>query len=126
MAEAGVLRGIAEYAGRFGLRISLDEEKGVLVIEHGEHPIRIVVEPGDGVYRVRLEAGEGLAGHVEEMLGEDIDPRAELEEALETLVQVVDYAVRKLEEAGFRVEKSTREAILDVYDAIESFLEEEE
>ncbi len=127
MAEAAkTLRVIAEYAGKRGLRVTVDEEKGTLIIEHGEYPLRIVVEPSGDGYVVELRSGDNMESVVEELLGEEVDPREELEGALESLVEVVDYAVRKLEEAGFQVSKKTREAILDVYDAIESFLEEEE
>ncbi len=120
------LRSIAEYAGRYGLKPSLDEEKGIVVIEHSEYPLRVVVEPRGGVYAVELLVGEEIDESVEELLGEDVDPREELEDVIETMIQVVDYAVRKLEEAGQKVERLTREAILDIYDAIESFVEEEE
>ena len=124
-APVEVLRGIGEYAGRYGLRVTIDEEKGVVVIEHGEYPVRIVVEPGGPGYRVHLEVSGNLREVVGDLLEEEVDPRAELEDALETLIGVVDYAVRKLEEAGIRVSRETRAGILDVYDAIESYLEEE-
>jgi len=122
-----VLKGIGEYAGRRGLRVSLDEGRGAIVVEHAEYPVKIVIEPaGSGVYLIELRAGEDIGEAVESLLQDNVDPRAELESAIETLLEVVDYAVRRLSDAGYGVEKRTREAILDVYDAIESFLEEEE
>ena len=127
MTREDALKSISEYAARYGLKPSIDLDKGVLVILHGEYPIKIIVEPRDeGVYAVELRVGEGIDESIEELLDAEVDPRAELEDVVEVLVQVVDYAVRKLEEAGFRVRRQTREAILDVYDALESFLEEEE
>ncbi|MCE4600851.1 MAG: hypothetical protein F7C38_04720 [Desulfurococcales archaeon] len=127
MTREDALKSISEYAARYGLKPSVDLDNGVLVILHGEYPIRIIVEPrGEGVYAVELKVGEGIDESIEELLDAEVDPRAELEDVVEVLVQVVDYAVRKLEEAGFKVRRLTREAILDVYDALESFLEEEE
>lgn len=124
-APVEVLRGIGEYAGRYGLRVTVDEEKGIVIIEHGEYPVRVIVEPGGPGYRVHLEVSGDLREVVGDLLEEEVDPRAELEDALETLIGVIDYAVRKLEEAGIKVARDTRNAILDVYDAIESYLEEE-
>lgn len=118
------LKHIAEYAARYGLKPLEEEEK--LVIKHEEYPLEIVIEPrGDG-YIVQLRVREDLEDSISELLEEDVDPRSELEDVIETLVTVVDYAVRKLREEGFKVERDTRNAILDVYDALESFLEEEE
>jgi len=123
---ASVLKGIAEYAAGKGLKPSLDEENLVLVIEHGEYPLRIVIEPRGEAYVVELLAGDEIDEAVEDLLEDEVDPRAELEDVIETMLTVVDYAVKKLGSAGVRVDKKTRDAILDVYDAIESFVEEEE
>ncbi len=125
-ASKETLKSIAEYAARYGLKPEADFDKGTLIIHHSEYPLDIVVSRGDDGYIVELKVGEEIDEAIEDLLGEDVDPRAELEDVIETMVQVVDYAVKKLEEAGYNVRKMTREAILDVYDALESFLEEEE
>ena len=122
---APTLEAIAKYAAGRGLRPSLDEEKLVLIVEHDEYPLRIVIEPKGEGYVVELLAGDEIDEAVEDLLEEEIDPRAELEDVVETMLGVVDYAVKRLQEAGVRVDKKTRDAILDIYDAIESFVEEE-
>lgn len=121
---ASVLESIAEYAARFGLKPELKD--GRLVVRHTEYPLWVTVEPEGPGYMVRLEAGGELEESISELLDEDVDARSELEDVVEVMVRVVDYAVRRLREKGFRVERNTRDAILDVYDALESFLEEEE
>ncbi|MCE4629852.1 MAG: hypothetical protein F7C82_06200 [Desulfurococcales archaeon] len=72
-----------------------------------------------------MRVGDELEESISELLEDNVDPRSELEDVIETMVMVVDYSVRKLKEEGFKVERDTRNAILDVYDALESFLEEE-
>jgi len=119
------IKAIAEYAARFGLKPEVDEESGRVVIKHQEYPLEIVVEPSDEGYRVEMRAGDELEESISELLEDNVDPRSELEDVIETMVMVVDYSVRKLKEEGFKVERDTRNAILDVYDALESFLEEE-
>ncbi len=118
------LKAIAESSGRKGLKVELKGSS--VIIDHPEYPLEIVVsQEAPGEFVVELRVKEGLEETIEEMLDDEIDPRAELEDALDQLLAVVDYAVRKLETMGYHVNKKTREAILDVYDAIESFLEEE-
>jgi len=118
------LKAIAESSGRKGLKVELKGSS--VIIDHPEYPLEIVVsQEAPGEFVVELRVKEGLEETIEEMLDDEIDPRAELEDALDQLLSVVDYAVRKLETMGYHVNKKTREAILDVYDAIESFLEEE-
>ena len=124
--EVDVLKPIAEYAGRFGLKPELDSERRTLTIYNTDYPLSIIIKPALQGYVVELRVGDDIDEAIEELLGEDVDPRTELEDVLETMIQVVDYAVRKLREAGYTVDRRTREAILDVYDALESFLEEEE
>ncbi len=123
MSAVDTLRSIAESAGRKGLKPTLEE--GKLVIVHPEYPLMIVIEGGDSKFVVELRVGESIEDNIEELLAEEIDPRAELEDALDLMLSVIDYAVKKLQAAGFEVEKKTREAVLDMYDALESFLEEE-
>ncbi len=123
-AREEVLKSIAEYAARYGLKP--EQKEGVLVILHSEYPVKIVVEPSGDAYVVELRVGEEIGESIEGLLEENVDPRAELEDIIETMVRVVDYATRKLEAAGYRVKRSTRDAILDLYDALESYLEEEE
>ncbi|MCE4627990.1 MAG: hypothetical protein F7C34_02430 [Desulfurococcales archaeon] len=119
------VRAIAQAGGARGFEVSVDEAQGRVVIRSRECPVELVVEPVDGGYRVELRVGEGLRECIEEMLNEGTDPRNELENILESLISVADFAVRRLENLGYEVKKSTRQGILDVYDAIESFLEEE-
>lgn len=119
------IKAIAEYAARFGLKPEVDEESGRVVIKHQEYPLEIIVEPSGEGYRVEMRVGDELEESISELLEDNVDPRSELEDVIETMVMVVDYSVRKLKEEGFRVERDTRNAILDVYDALESFLEEE-
>ncbi|MCE4618551.1 MAG: hypothetical protein F7C37_03825 [Desulfurococcales archaeon] len=119
------IKAIAEYAARFGLKPEVDEESGRVVIKHQEYPLEIVVEPSGEGYRVEMRVGDELEESISELLEDNVDPRSELEDVIETMVMVVDYSVRKLKEEGFKVERDTRNAILDVYDALESFLEEE-
>lgn len=119
------IKAIAEYAARFGLKPEVDEESGRVVIKHQEYPLEIVVEPSGEGYRVEMRVGDELEESISELLEDNVDPRSELEDVIETMVMVVDYSVKKLKEEGFKVERDTRNAILDVYDALESFLEEE-
>ncbi|NOZ30349.1 MAG: hypothetical protein GXO68_00120 [Crenarchaeota archaeon] len=119
------IKAIAEYAARFGLKPEVDEESGRVVIKHQEYPLEIIVEPSGEGYRVEMRVGDELEESISELLEDNVDPRSELEDVIETMVMVVDYSVRKLKEEGFKVERDTRNAILDVYDALESFLEEE-
>ena len=122
----GVLKAIAEAGGSRGFEVSVDESAGRVVVKSKECPVELIVEPLDGGYRVELKAMEGLRDCIEDLLGEDIDPRNELENIVESLISVADFAVRRLEGLGYAVKKETRQGILDVYDALESFLEEEE
>ncbi len=120
------LRAIAETGASKGLEVKLDEENERLVLSSKECPISVVVEPSNEGFKVELSVGSNLRECVEELLAEDVDPRDELESLVETLVSVVDYAVRKLSQLGVSVKRKTRQGILDVYDTLESFLEEEE
>ncbi len=122
----GVLKAVAEIGGSRGFEVSYDEAEGRVVVKSRECPVELIVEPLDSGYRVELRAMEGLRDCIEDLLDEDIDPRDELENIVESLVSIADFAVRRLEGLGYTVRKSTRQGILDVYDAIESFLEEEE
>jgi len=118
------LKSIAEVAESRGLEVELDENKLVLTINHKDIPLTAVFEPvGDG-FRVAIRAGDGLRERIDELLDEGYDPREAVEEALDTLIEVVDRGIVLLEGSGVGVKRDTRGGILDVYDAIESFVEE--
>ncbi len=116
-----VLKNIAEASGRKGLKTELKDN--TLIVSHPEYPLMLVITGNDSSFTVEIKVGEGLEENIEELLGDEIDPRAELEDALDQLLGIADYAVRKLELAGFKVKRRTREGVLDLYDALESFLE---
>ncbi len=114
---------IKAVASRYGL--STEESDGSLVIKHPEAPLIVEIKAGEGRAIVELKVGDDIDEYVETLLGEDEDPREALEEALEEMVRIVDAAVSRLTREGFKVERKTREGILDVYDALEARLEEE-
>ncbi len=99
-------------------------KNGVLEIIVPDEPIYIEVYPTGDTIVVEMKVGEGLRERVDEYLDHGEDPREALEEVLETLVSIVDEIDRILRLHGFKVERKTREAILDVYDELESRVEE--
>ena len=119
------LKSIAAAGGARGLKTEIDEEKGRVRVYSDECPLEIVIEPAGQGYRIELRVGQDIRECIEQMLENEVDPRDEIENIIETLIGVVDFATRKLESLGVSVEKKTRQGILDAYDAIESFLEEE-
>ena len=121
----GALRSIAELGGSKGFKTVLDEDKRTLRIYSIECPLEVVVEPSNGGFRVEFKVGENLTECIENLLEAELDPRDEIENIMESLISIVDYAVKKLASTGVKVERSTRQGVLDAYDAIESFLEED-
>ncbi|MCE4625418.1 MAG: hypothetical protein F7C35_06095 [Desulfurococcales archaeon] len=121
-----VLRSIAEAGGRKGFEVEVDEGSKRVVVRSKECPISVLVAPSNSGFKVELRVEEGLRDCIEDLLEEDVDPRNELENIVEELISIVDLAAKKLAGIGIEVERSTREAVLDVYDTLESFLEEEE
>ncbi len=114
---------IKAVASRYGLTV--EEANGALTIRHPEAPLVVEIRTEEGKAVVELKVGDEIDEYVETLLGEDEDPREALEEALEEMVRIVDAAVSRLTREGFKVERRTREGILDVYDALEARLEEE-
>ncbi|MEB3778719.1 MAG: hypothetical protein GSR85_00590 [Desulfurococcales archaeon] len=124
MGVVEVLRDIARIAEGRGLEARVDEDRRVLTVSHPDVPVSAVFEPSDGEFRVVIRAGDELRERIDELLDEDVDPREVVEEALDTVIAVVDRGITMLERQGVRVRRDTRGGILDVYDAIESFVEE--
>lgn len=123
MSLGKVAEDIKAVASRYGLEA---EESGEFIrIKHPEAPLIVEIKVEGGKAVVELKVGDDIDEYVENLLGEDEDPREALEEALEEMVRLVDTAVSRLSREGFKVERRTREGILDVYDAIEARLEEE-
>lgn len=122
MMGRDVVEEISKAASRRGATTRSRGE--IIEIVLPDEPVYIEVRPGDGVAVVELKIGDGLQERVDEYLDHGEDPREALEEALETLVSIVDEVDRILRLHGFKVERRTRDAILDVYDALESRLEE--
>lgn len=117
------LNDIISIAERYGLRPQPQE--GGVVIRHYEAPLEVVVEVSGGKALVELRAGRELNDYIDGVLGEDEDPRDSLEKALEEMLRIVDAAADRLAREGVEVKRQTREAVLDVYDALEERLEEE-
>jgi len=117
------LRDIAEVARSRGMQVEGGGER--LLVKHTGLPLSVVVEKtGAGGFRVELRVGEGLGEAIDEALAQGEDPREEIEEALDELVRIVDYAVQRLTREGLQVKRETREAIMDAYEALEERLEE--
>jgi len=115
---------IKAVASRYGLAV--EEADGTLTVRHPEAPLAVEIKAEGEKAIVELKVGDEIDEYVDMLLGEDEDPREALEEALEEMVRIVDAAVSRLTREGFKVERKTREGILDVYDALEARLEEEE
>ena len=113
------IRSIAE---RYGLKPQPGSD-GV-IIRHYEAPLEVVVRVSGGEAVVELRAASGLGEFIDGLLGENEDPRDTLEKALEEMLRIVDVAVDRLAREGVAVKRQTREAVLDVYDALEERLEE--
>ncbi len=122
MSVEKALRDIAEVARARGLVAEGEGER--LTIRHTTMPLEVVVErSGDG-FRVELRALESLGEAIDEALSADEDPRELVEEALDEMVRIVDYAVQRLAREGVRASRETRQAIMDAYQALEDRLEE--
>jgi hypothetical protein len=116
------LRDIAEVARSRGLVAEGEGES--LRIRHTSMPLEVVVERlGEG-FRVELRALESLGEAIDEALSADEDPRELVEEALDEMVRMVDYAVQRLAREGLPVSRETRQGIMDAYQALEDRLEE--
>lgn len=113
------VKSLAEARG-----FKIEEGEGRIKIVHDRAPIAIEVSISGERAVVELKVEKGLEEYIDEVLGEDEDPREALEESLDDMVRLVDLIVSRLEREGLNVRRLTREAILDVYDALESRLEE--
>ncbi|MEB3780649.1 MAG: hypothetical protein GSR85_10565 [Desulfurococcales archaeon] len=103
---------------------TLQVKGNTLEIRSVGEPLYLTLYPSNGNVVIELKVEESIDERIDELLGEDEDPREHLEEVLETLVSMVDELERILRINGYSVIRRTREAILDVYDAIEEKLEE--
>ena len=113
---------LSKAGGRRGAISRLDN--GKLIVEVGGEPLYIVAEPlGDSI-RLSLRVKGDLDERIDEALDEEVDPREVLEESLSLFLDIIDEFEKILSNRGFKVIRDTREAILDVYDALESRLEE--
>lgn len=122
MSVERALRDIAEVARSRGLVAEGEGER--LVIKNPDMPLEVVVERGPGGFRVELRALESLGEAIDEALSADEDPRELVEEALDEMVRIVDYAIQRLAREGVRAVRQTRQAIMDAYQALEDRLEE--
>jgi histone H3/H4 len=116
------LRDIAEVARTRGLQAEGSGER--LVVKHTTLPLEVVVERAGDEFKVELRAGKDLGEAIDEALSQGEDPREEVEEALDELVRIVDYAVQRLAREGIKARRETRQGIMDVYEALEERLEE--
>lgn len=120
--EQDVIKRIADTASRRGAKVRVGDS-GVEVYVDDE-PVYIVVEEAGGGYTIVLKVSGDIGERVDEILGENGDPREILEEALDNMIALVDDLEKLLKSMGYSVRRSTREAILDLYDAIEARVEE--
>ena len=123
MSVEKALRDIAEVARTRGLQVET-RDSGILV-RHTSLPLEVAIEGSGDQFRVELRVGEGLGEAIDEALSQGEDPREEVEEALDDLVSIVDYAVQRLAREGLKVRRETRQGIMDAYEALEERLEEE-
>ena len=122
MALEKALDDIRSIAERYGLKPQPGGDE--VIIRHYEAPLEVVVKISGGEAVVELRAASGLGEFIDGLLGENEDPRDTLEKALEEMLRIVDVAVDRLAREGVEVKRQTREAVLDVYDALEERLEE--
>ena len=120
--EQDVIKRIADAASRRGAKVRVSGA-GVEVYVDDE-PVYVVVEEAGGGYSIVLKVAGDIGEKVDEILGENGDPREVLEEALDNMIALVDDLEKLLKSMGYSVRRSTREAILDLYDAIEARVEE--
>ena len=122
MAAGDLLAKVSREAERRGFESRL---KGyTLEAASPELPISVFVEAGSGdAVRIRIEVGSGLEERIAELAEEVEDVRGVVEEVLETAIAIVDYAAREAQKMGFKAVRETRQAVLDVYDALESIEE---
>ncbi len=122
MLGRDIVEEISKAASRRGA--TAKSRDGVIEVIVPDEPVYIEIYPAREAVVVEMKVGNGLKERVDEYLDHGEDPREALEEVLETLVSIVDEVDRILRLHGFKVERKTREAILDVYDELESRLEE--
>ncbi len=120
--EQDVIKRIADAASRRGAKVRVSDSGIEVYVD--EEPVYIVVEEAGGGYTIVLKVASDIGDRVDEILGENGDPREVLEEALDNMIALVDDLEKLLKSMGYSVKRSTREAILDLYDAIEARVEE--
>ncbi len=117
-----IVKKIADVASRRGAKVRVSDAGIEIYVD--DEPLYVLVEESEGGYTIILKVSGDIGEKIDEILGENGDPREMLEEALDNMVAVVDDVEKLLKSLGYNVRRSTREAILDVYDAIESRVEE--
>jgi len=120
--EQDTVKKIADAASRRGAKVRISDAGVEIYVD--DEPLYVLVEESEGGYTLILKVSDDIGEKVDEMLGENGDPREMLEEALDNMVAVVDDVEKLLKSLGYNVRRSTSKAILDVYDAIESRVEE--
>ena len=122
----GFLEDVAREAEKRGLKVELRES--VLKAVNPDLPIGVEVKVGGNTAEIKLIAKDNLEEDIREYAEEEelSDVREAVEEILETAIAVVDYAVKAAERSGFKVVRKTRQTILDVYEAIDSYEESRE
>ncbi|GAB6148274.1 hypothetical protein JCM10135_08160 [Stetteria hydrogenophila] len=114
---------VKSVAVRYGLKVETPGE--VLIIKHPEAPITVELRVEEGRAVAELKVGSEIGEYIDSLLDEGEDPREAVEEAMEEMIRIIDFAASRLEREGIKVERKTREGILDAYDALEARLEEE-
>ena len=114
-------REVSEEASRRGYEIGIEGDK--LILKSAGSPLRVVVAKSGDTYLVRLETSEDLGSRIEEIVSESDDPKGEVESLLDEALVIVELLVKSINGKGLKVRRLTRDAILDVYDTLESIME---
>lgn len=124
MDQAKAFEDIKAEAARYGALVEAGEG-GSLILRHAEAPLYVEVRVEGGKATVELKVGPELNDYIESVIDEGGDPRGLIDDVVGEMLRLVDAAATRLAAEGLMVERRTREAILDVYDALEARLEEE-
>ncbi len=112
---------VAREAERRGFKVRVEGDR--VVIEAEELPLGVEVSRAGDTVVVRLFTGGDMEESIRDYADEVENVRESVEEVLDSAVAMVDYAVRAAERAGFKVKRDTRNAIFDVYEALDSYEE---
>lgn len=114
----------SKEAHRRGYKVSVVDD--LLEVSSPHSPLKVIVSRDGEGYVVALKTANNLQGIIEDIASESDDPRSEVESLLDEALLIVESLVRIIREKGFKVRRITRDAILDVYDALESLSGEEQ